>query len=59
VQAALPERAEHRSASLSDLVIAAAAERAQVTLLHCDADYDLIASVTRQPVDWVVPRGSP
>jgi predicted nucleic acid-binding protein len=58
VQAALAERAEHRGASLPDLIIAAAAERAQVTLLHYDADYDLIASVTRQPVDWVVPRGS-
>lgn len=58
VQAALAERAEHRGASLPDLVIAAAAERAQVTLLHYDADYDLIASVTQQPVDWVIPRGS-
>jgi len=29
-----------------------------VTVLHYDADYDLIASVTGQPVDWVVPRGS-
>jgi len=58
VQAALAARAEHRGASLPDLIIAAAAERARVTLLHYDADYDLIASVTGQPVDWVVPRGS-
>lgn len=58
VQAALAARAEHRGASLPDLIIAAAAECARVTLLHYDADYDLIASVTGQPVDWVVPRGS-
>jgi predicted nucleic acid-binding protein len=58
VQSALAERGEHRGASLPDLIIAATAERAKVTLLHYDADYDLIASVTGQPVDWVVPRGS-
>ncbi len=57
-QAALSERGEHRSASLPDLIIAAAAERARVTILHYDADYDLIAAVTGQPVQWVVPRGS-
>jgi predicted nucleic acid-binding protein len=58
VQAALAERGEHRGASLPDLVIAATAERAGVTVLHYHADYDLIASVTGQPVEWVVPRGS-
>jgi predicted nucleic acid-binding protein len=58
VQAALADRGEHRGASLPDLIIAATAERAQVTVLHYDAGYDLIASVTGQPVDWVVPRGS-
>jgi predicted nucleic acid-binding protein len=58
VQAALAERGEHRGASLADLIIAATAERANVTVLHYDADYDLIASVTGQQVDWVVPRGS-
>ena len=34
------------------------AERHGVTLLHYRADYDLIAEVTGQPVEWVVPRGS-
>lgn len=58
VQAALAQRSEHRGASLPDLVIAAAAERAHVTILHYDADYDLIAGVTGQPVEWVVTRGS-
>lgn len=58
VQTALAERGEHRGASLPDLIIAAIAERAGVVVMHYDADYDLIASVTGQPVDWVVPRGS-
>jgi predicted nucleic acid-binding protein len=58
VQAALAQRGVHRGASLPDLIIAAAAERANVTTLHYDADYDLIASVTGQQVEWVVPRGS-
>ncbi len=58
VQAALARRGEHRGASLPDLVIAAAAERAGVTILHYDADYELIASITGQPIEWVVPRGS-
>jgi predicted nucleic acid-binding protein len=58
VQAALAERGEHRGASLPDLIVAAVAERAGVTVMHYDSDYDLIASVTGQPVDWVVSRGS-
>ncbi len=41
-----------------DLYIAAAAERAGLTLVHYDADYDLIAEVTGQPVRWVAPRGA-
>ena len=28
-----------------------------MTVLHYDSDYDLIADVTGQPVQWVVPRG--
>jgi hypothetical protein len=26
--------------------------------MHYDADYDRIAEVTGQPVEWVVPRGT-
>jgi hypothetical protein len=48
----------HRSVKIADLVIAAAAEAAEATLLHYDADYDRIASVTAQPVQWIAPRGS-
>ena len=41
-----------------DLLIAAAAERAGLTLVHYDSDYDVIAEVTGQPARWVAPRGS-
>jgi predicted nucleic acid-binding protein len=58
VQRSLASRSQHRGASLPDLLIAACAERHRATVLHYDADYDLIAAVTGQPVRWVVPRGS-
>ena len=42
---------------LADLVIAAVAERHRVAIMHYDADYDLIATVTGQQAEWV-PRGT-
>jgi len=54
-QAALRQRG-HRVA-WPDLVTAAVAERHQVTLLHYAADYDLIADLTGQKTQWVVPKG--
>ncbi len=48
----------HRGAKPADLVIAAAAEAAGLTVLHYDADYQRIARVTRQPTEWVAPAGS-
>jgi predicted nucleic acid-binding protein len=47
-----------RSVKHPDLRIAAAAERAGLTLVHYDADYEAIAEITGQPVRWVAPRGS-
>lgn len=58
VQSALCGRGSHRAVSMADLLIAAAAEARGCTLVHYDADFDLIAEVTGQPVRWVVPRGS-
>jgi predicted nucleic acid-binding protein len=58
VQAALWRTGRMRSAGLPDLLVAAVAERERVTILHYDADYDLIAEVTGQPTQWVVPRGT-
>jgi hypothetical protein len=40
---------------LPGLPIAAAAERERVTVLHYDGDFELIAHVTAQPSQWVVP----
>lgn len=48
----------HRAVKHPDLLIAAAAEAAGVTVLHYDEDYDRIAAVTGQPVRWLAPRGT-
>jgi predicted nucleic acid-binding protein len=50
--------AGHRGRKVSDLLIAAAAEQHRLSVLHYDADFDLISAVTGQPVEWVVPAGS-
>ena len=42
---------------MADLLVAASAEAAGLPVLHYDADFDLIAEVTGQPMQWVVPRG--
>jgi predicted nucleic acid-binding protein len=47
-----------RAVGFPDLLVAAVAEREAVSVLHYDSDYDLIAAVTGQPTQWVVPRGS-
>jgi predicted nucleic acid-binding protein len=47
-----------RGRKIPDLLVAAAAEQAGYTVLHYDADFDLIASVTGQPCQWVVPPGT-
>ncbi len=58
VQAALWRGGQIRAVGFPDLLIAAVAEREQVTVLHYDGDYDLIAKITGQPARWVVPRGT-
>ncbi|GMR02870.1 MAG: type II toxin-antitoxin system toxin ribonuclease C21 [Acidimicrobiia bacterium] len=57
VQHRLARRGHHRI-SLPDLLIAAVAELNDLAVMHYDADYDRIAEITNQPVEWVVPRGS-
>jgi hypothetical protein len=49
----LADRGQHRAPSVPDLIIAATAEMAGLTVLHCDKDFDLIASVTGQPAEWL------
>jgi predicted nucleic acid-binding protein len=53
VQVALAARGQHRGVGIPDLLIAATAEAARLTVLHYDHDFDLIAAVTGQPVRWV------
>ncbi len=50
VQRLVAERGQHRAPSIPDLLIAAAAELNQRTVLHLDKDFDLIAELTAQPV---------
>lgn len=58
VQTELARKSQHRGAALPDLLIAATAERHRVRLVHYDHEYELIASITGQDVQWVVPRGT-
>lgn len=57
VQGLLAGQGRHRL-PIPDLIIAAAAEAAGMTVLHYDADFDTIAAVTHQRMEWVAPRGS-
>jgi predicted nucleic acid-binding protein len=54
----LAARGEHRAATIPDLLIAAAAERAGLCILHYGQDFERIAAVTEQRAQWVVPRAS-
>ena len=47
----LADRGEHRALSIRDLLIAATAELAKLTVLHVDKDFDLIAAITKQSVE--------
>jgi hypothetical protein len=58
VQASLAARGHHRGVKPVDLLIAAAGEAAALPILHYDHDYDVIASVTGQPVRWLSAPGS-
>lgn len=51
-------RSGHHRVPIPGLIIAAAAESADLAILHYDADYEQIAEVTGQPHRWVVPRGT-
>ncbi|WP_216589601.1 PIN domain nuclease [Streptomyces brasiliscabiei] len=53
VQEQLATKGEHRSAGPVDLLLAAAAEEAGLTLLHFDRDFETIARTTGQPVRMI------
>jgi predicted nucleic acid-binding protein len=46
----LAERGQHRAPSIPDLLIAATAETARLTVLHVDKDFELIAGITGQEI---------
>jgi len=48
VQRSLAERGQHRAPPIPDLLIAATAETARLTILHVDKDFELIARITGQ-----------
>ena len=58
VQSALWHTGRVRAVGFPDLLIAAVAEREQLTLLHYDSDFDMITHVTGQSAQWIVARGS-
>jgi predicted nucleic acid-binding protein len=47
-----------RGRKVPDLLIAAAAEARNLSVLHYDADFDRIAAATGQACEWVVRAGS-
>lgn len=51
VQLAMADKGQHRGPSIPDLIIAATAERAGLSVLHLDRDFELIANFTGQPVE--------
>ncbi|MGI9623453.1 MAG: PIN domain-containing protein [Acidimicrobiales bacterium] len=53
IQSTLAERGQHRAPSVPDLLLAATAELAGLTVLHLDKDFELIAQLTGQPVERV------
>lgn len=54
IQVLLAERGLHRAPSVPDLIIAATAELADLTVLHLDKDFELVAGLTGQPLELLV-----
>jgi predicted nucleic acid-binding protein len=51
IQMLLADRGQHRAPSIPDILIAATAELARLTVLHVDKDFDLIAEITHQATE--------
>ncbi|MFA5607958.1 MAG: PIN domain nuclease [Leucobacter sp.] len=54
VQMLLADRGQHRAPSIPDLLFAATAEKAGLTVLAVDKDFDLIAEITGHPVETLI-----
>jgi predicted nucleic acid-binding protein len=53
LQLMLADGGQHRTPSIPDLLVAAAAEIATLTVLAVDKDFDVIAQISGQPVEWL------
>jgi predicted nucleic acid-binding protein len=51
VQLLLADRGQHRAPSIPDLLVAATAEVANLTVLALDKDFELIADITGQAIE--------
>ena len=58
IQEALTEQAQHRSASIPDLIVAATGRARGLEILHYDLDFDTIARFTDQATRWIVSPGT-
>lgn len=58
LQLLLSANADHRRVPPIDLLIGAAAERADVPLVHYDQDYERLAGVSALKHHWLVPAGA-
>lgn len=58
IQRQLAAKSHHRAVSMPDMIIAACAQAYDAVVVHYDADYDHVAEITGQPVEWVVPAGA-
>jgi predicted nucleic acid-binding protein len=57
VQGLMVSAGTHRATSPADLIVAACAELDGLVVLHYDKDFELIAAVTRQAVEWLAAPG--
>jgi predicted nucleic acid-binding protein len=57
-QLGLAGSGDHRRVPPADLLFAAAAEEADVKLVHYDRDYERIAGVSGLRHEWLVPDGA-
>lgn len=55
---ALAAKGRHRGRPIPDLVLAAIAKVHGAVVLHYDHDFELIAEVTGQPHEWIIPCGT-
>lgn len=51
LQSLLADQGQHRAPSIPDLVVAATGELAELTVLHIDKDFELIAEITGQATE--------